>query len=282
MPSLKRYMTAELNFKASFNAYMRRRFGADAAEVIWRQIDDVIADVFLKNRQNLIQALDGFRHPENFFEMVRFDFIIAEARGSTSRQSQQQNPHSPLRQRQLTVYLMEVNMSPNLSSQHFPPNRRLYEQALFNLFALTGVNFGEYLLWDSDDISDREMIARRGDVAIDDGICADCVMTKTMASDDRRKLSLSSSSSSSCVCQRDNDQFNDRNKNNRENEVFATRLCAACLSDDLESTLRATLRERRHIGDMKMLLPSSRISEDDSDEDKLLKMWLKAKNLISG
>jgi hypothetical protein len=30
-------------------------------------------------------------------------------------------------------------MTPNLSSQHFPPNRVLYEQVLFNLLSLVGV-----------------------------------------------------------------------------------------------------------------------------------------------
>lgn len=30
-------------------------------------------------------------------------------------------------------------MSPNLSSQHFPPNSILYEQVLFNLLSLVGV-----------------------------------------------------------------------------------------------------------------------------------------------
>ena len=46
---------------------------------------------------------------DTFFEMVRFDFVIDD---------------------QLKVYLMEANMSPNLSSDHFQANAMLYEQVL--------------------------------------------------------------------------------------------------------------------------------------------------------
>ena len=41
--------------------------------------------------------------------MVRFDFALDE---------------------DLNVYLMEANMSPNLSSNHFAPNKLLYEQVV--------------------------------------------------------------------------------------------------------------------------------------------------------
>lgn len=39
----------------------------------------------------------------------------------------------------LGVHLLEANMSPNLSSAHYPPNQLLYEQVLYNLFGLAGV-----------------------------------------------------------------------------------------------------------------------------------------------
>lgn len=61
-----------------------------------------------------------FRYPSkaNFFEMMRFDFVVDD---------------------DLNVFLMEANMSPNLSSAHFPPNQLLFEQVIFNLFGLVGV-----------------------------------------------------------------------------------------------------------------------------------------------
>ena len=54
----------------------------------------------------------------NFFEMVRFDFILDS---------------------KLNVYLLEVNMSPNLSSLHFARNKLLYEETLFGLLSLVGI-----------------------------------------------------------------------------------------------------------------------------------------------
>lgn len=50
--------------------------------------------------------------------MVRFDYVLDA---------------------KMNVYLMEVNMSPNLSTKHFVGNRLLYEQVIFNLLNLVGI-----------------------------------------------------------------------------------------------------------------------------------------------
>ncbi|WAR20619.1 TTL15-like protein [Mya arenaria] len=47
----------------------------------------------------------------NFFELVRFDFVLDE---------------------DLKLFLMEVNMSPNLSTNHFKGNKRLYQHVIDN------------------------------------------------------------------------------------------------------------------------------------------------------
>lgn len=39
----------------------------------------------------------------------------------------------------LRVYLMEANMSPNLSSAHFLQNQLLYEQVIYSLMNLVGI-----------------------------------------------------------------------------------------------------------------------------------------------
>jgi hypothetical protein len=52
----------------------------------------------------------------HFFELVRFDFVIDEDLG---------------------VWLMEVNLSPNLSSDHFHENRFMYEQVSIQYFILS-------------------------------------------------------------------------------------------------------------------------------------------------
>ena len=41
---------------------------------------------------------------------------------------------------QLKLYLLEVNMSPNLSTGHFPPNKILYEETLYGMFNLVGIS----------------------------------------------------------------------------------------------------------------------------------------------
>lgn len=50
--------------------------------------------------------------------MMRFDLVIDDA---------------------LKVYLLEANMSPNLSSAHFQQNTLLYEQVIYNLLNLVGI-----------------------------------------------------------------------------------------------------------------------------------------------
>lgn len=50
--------------------------------------------------------------------MVRFDFVFDA---------------------DLNVYLMEVNMSPNLSTGHFSGNKHIYQSVLYSLFNLVGV-----------------------------------------------------------------------------------------------------------------------------------------------
>lgn len=61
--------------------------------------------------------LKNFRTGANFFELMRFDFVIDD---------------------DLKVSALEANMSPNLSSAHYPPNQLLYEQVLYSVLSLVG------------------------------------------------------------------------------------------------------------------------------------------------
>lgn len=75
-----------------------------------------------KNNNNLVfifyWQLKNYRNKRNFFEMMRFDLIVDD---------------------NLRVFLMEANMSPNLSSAHFTQNTLLYEQVIYSLMNLVGV-----------------------------------------------------------------------------------------------------------------------------------------------
>lgn len=117
VPSLKKYYT-ELGFsmKDSFDAYVREQ-GQNPAEM-WDRVYDAIREVALMKEAQIREVSKRFGNGRNFFELVRFDLALDE---------------------DLNVYMMEANMSPNLSSAHYPPNQLLYEQVIFNTFALVGI-----------------------------------------------------------------------------------------------------------------------------------------------
>ncbi|KAJ1528388.1 hypothetical protein ONE63_006803 [Megalurothrips usitatus] len=117
VPSLKKYFTdGGFSMKESFDSYMRE-IGKEP-EKVWNSVNAAIQEVYLRTEMSIVNLLTQYKTKETFFEMVRFDFVIDE---------------------DLNVFIMEANMSPNLSSQHFPPNAILYEQVLFSLLSLVGV-----------------------------------------------------------------------------------------------------------------------------------------------
>jgi len=117
IPSFSKYMTSMgFSFTDTLNAYVRS-IGKDPDQM-WKDMYDTITEVYLKHEDLFIKAISHYPHKEAFFEMVRFDFVLDE---------------------DLNVYLMEANMSPNLSSAHFPANRLLYEQVVHSLLRLVGV-----------------------------------------------------------------------------------------------------------------------------------------------
>lgn len=130
MPSLLRYyIGTNLSMKQTLNSYLKR-LNKDGQQ-IWGQIEDTIKSVYKSKEHHLARMTRMYQTANNyndtsvegslnqFFEMVRFDFIVDD---------------------QLNVYLMEANMSPNLSSRHFPPNRLLYEHVLNSYFSLVGLS----------------------------------------------------------------------------------------------------------------------------------------------
>ncbi|XP_061415361.1 probable tubulin polyglutamylase ttll-15 isoform X1 [Lethenteron reissneri] len=117
MPSLKRaYVDHKYSHKQTLAAHLRSL--GMAPERLWDDIKKAIADLLLVKEPQLNASLQGHASHWKFFELVRFDFLLDE---------------------DLNIHLMEVNMSPNLSSRHFPPNRLLYEQVLFSTLQLVGV-----------------------------------------------------------------------------------------------------------------------------------------------
>ncbi|XP_059149383.1 probable tubulin polyglutamylase ttll-15 [Physella acuta] len=119
MPSLSDlYVNHGYTFKNSFDQHLVN-VGKDP-NLIWEKIKSAIRDVILMKEPEIIKAVEKYNSKRNFFELVRFDFILDE---------------------NLRIYMMEANMSPNLSSDHFPGNARLYEHVLFNLLGLVGIEY---------------------------------------------------------------------------------------------------------------------------------------------
>ncbi|XP_044584926.1 probable tubulin polyglutamylase ttll-15 [Cotesia glomerata] len=115
--SLKQYyVSMGFSMKDTFDAYVRSR--NEDPNKVWDSAYQAIKLVASKKEKQIADTMRHLNNTMNFFELVRFDFIIDE---------------------DLNVFLMEANMSPNLSSAHYPENRLLYEQVLFNLFALIGI-----------------------------------------------------------------------------------------------------------------------------------------------
>ncbi|KAK4326664.1 hypothetical protein Pmani_002823 [Petrolisthes manimaculis] len=145
VPSLTSfYNDFGFGMKGSFDAWLRTQ--NKDPEVVWSAVRDAIRNVFYGKETALAQAASHYPSSANFFEMMRFDFVIDD---------------------QLKVHLMEANMSPNLSSAHFKQNRLLYEQVVYNLFSLVGVG----RLVHSDSLASRsleeeEMQAAHKDVMV--------------------------------------------------------------------------------------------------------------------
>ena len=112
----KIYSDMGYSFRETLNTHIRS-LGKDPDDV-WGQMYDVIRNVYTLKEPLFRKALSNYPHKRAFFEMVRFDFVLDS---------------------KLQAYLMEANMSPNLSSKHFSSNRLLYEQALYSLLRLTGI-----------------------------------------------------------------------------------------------------------------------------------------------
>jgi len=119
VPSFTKYMDdkAGFSFRDTLNAYITHSMKMDPNKM-WNEIYSTIVEVYQNTEVHFAKAVANYPNREAFFEMVRFDFVIDD---------------------QLNVYLMEANMSPNLSSAHFAANAALYEEVVDALLRLVGV-----------------------------------------------------------------------------------------------------------------------------------------------
>jgi len=216
VPSLKRYyQDMGFGMKQSFNAYLKS-INRNPDEV-WQQVDEALRSLLLSRETALLTATSKFPSSRNFFEMIRVDFVVDE---------------------DLNVFIMEANMSPNLSSLHFAPNRLLYEQVIFNVLNIVGVIPARSAL--SYHKQETEQLTRQPQVAFKElavfpeecGNCHNC---------------------SSSVC----------------------RLCKQCMQPSVESVLLEAFREHVHRHLCRRIVPPMLTGdelENGVDEEGLTEM----------
>ncbi|XP_067138678.1 probable tubulin polyglutamylase ttll-15 isoform X2 [Centruroides vittatus] len=161
IPSLhKYYVNLGHSMKESLNAHIRSQ-GKDS-EKIWSQIYEAIRTVYYEKENDLIHSGAKYQSLRNFFEMVRFDFLLDE---------------------NLNAFLMEANMSPNLSSAHFSQNRLLYEQVIYNLLSVVGLTRiinPSYIKSRSE--NEKDMQVSSADIYVFSDLCASKSCQETCSS----------------------------------------------------------------------------------------------------
>jgi len=230
VPSLSKYYNdLGFSFKDTLQGHIHE-LGKDP-EAMWNQMYATITDVYKSQEEMFIKAVSHYPHKSAFFEMVRFDFVVDE---------------------DLNVYLMEANMSPNLSSAHFPPNRLLYEQVIHSVLRLVGVvsNSVQSDLLHPPSKEAKEMQASVKDLYVFPDLCSspDC--------------------SSSCA-------------------LSKCELCKSCLSsDDVEMLRSAWLEGARQFATRRIYpVPVTRLEAADtdigmdelSDNDRKMQRWYRGK-----
>lgn len=195
------YKKLGYGMRDSLNAYLADD-GRDGT-TIWRQIEEAIGIAIHSKQSKIVEIIKRFKSKRNFFELMRFDFLVDE---------------------KLNVFLLEANMSPNLSSAHFKPNQLLYEQVLFNLFGLIGLG---------DRVTKSVALRSLEDIAMETS---------------EKNIMVLPNLCSSALCRNNCDDLD-------------CRLCKACLAEnkELEQDLREAHKEHINRGDCKRIFPPTMV-----------------------
>lgn len=223
VPSLSPYYN-DLGFgmKDSFDAYVRSH--NQDPDIIWKNVEEAILSIILEKEKHIVDILKNYKSKRNFFEMIRFDLVIDD---------------------KLNAYLMEANMSPNLSSAHFKMNTLLYEQVLYSLLNLIGIGSPvKRSSFKKRTNNVEEMISAEKNIVVHAEICAQSPCTE---------------SCSTVEC----------------------KLCKPCLSDEDLDSLHSAFREHIHRVDTKRIFPVRIGKESDYDFDKATKDLTQSNKMMS-
>ena len=204
-----------VNNRETLNAYIRT-LGKDP-DVIWKNIETIISDVYVTKAPAISEVTKKFGSSRQFFEMVRFDFMVDS---------------------DLNVYLMEVNMSPNLAANSRHQLRSWFEYVVFNTLSVAGLanSFGS--------------LKPTGDLGVPLVEDKDLVVFNDVCSSDECRRSCSQ---------------------------VECRVCFFCLSRHLKSVLKDAVFEHRSRWNMKRLIPSQKRDTVSTDINAIQKQWFHGK-----
>ncbi|KAL7052544.1 hypothetical protein ACKWTF_004904 [Chironomus riparius] len=213
-------------FKSIFENYISKK-GFNVKE-LWKKIDDAIVKISLNTEYRIIKKAKAMNYStHHFFELVRFDFIFDE---------------------NLTPYVMEVNMSPNLTPAHkrYEINAIIYEQLIYNTVKMVGG--GSYFEFMSRFNDLDVMIANRKNIAVDIKSCL------------------------KYECHRSCEHKN-------------CRLCMPCVNENDRYQMREAFREHLYEGNFRRLFPAkeyyndTKFYESITTKNQISLDWFKAKCL---
>jgi tubulin monoglycylase TTLL15 len=151
IPSLRPLIRDKgLSHKEVFNHVLKMK--GFRPEVFWNTAHSIIQKVLYHCEISIVNYTKSYADSRNFFEFIRFDFIIDEA---------------------LNIWLMEVNLSPNLSSSHTTDNRFMYEQVIFNVLKIVGLARESYSSFGYNGQYESIMLVNEHDIQVPLNICID-------------------------------------------------------------------------------------------------------------
>ncbi|CRK87060.1 CLUMA_CG000870, isoform A [Clunio marinus] len=154
-PSIKKYCDKyEFSAKLAFEAVLEDK--GFSKEDFWKSIDDAIVSLLLTSEKIFIREIKKYGSYRNYFELVRFDFILDE---------------------NLKLYLMEVNQSPSMTpmDKRYESYTLMYQQIVYDTVKLAGI--GSYMdLMSRYNKQSSEMISNNKNLAVDTKACVrnDC------------------------------------------------------------------------------------------------------------
>ncbi|CRL07682.1 CLUMA_CG020639, isoform A [Clunio marinus] len=154
-PSIRKYCDKyEFSAKLAFEAILEEK--GFSVEDFWKSIEDAIVTLLLSSEKIFLREIKKYGSKRNYFELVRYDFILDE---------------------NLKLYLMEVNQSPSMTpmNEKYESYTLMYQQIVYNTVKLVGIGSNMDLMSRYNKQS-SDMISNYKNIAVDAKQCVknDC------------------------------------------------------------------------------------------------------------